>query len=145
MFVVRSLLFRKLKRLKLHYFALSGGGSSIGSTSHSAPVEYLFIPVLTDRGVFRGGALDHEQRPFFGLHLILDRKTGLILGEKIFILIFVLLKFSEVPAPLFKILRTTMRPHRSGAGTIYCLDDFENWLRFIEKIVLKCTVSCRCV
>ena len=36
---------------------------------------------------------------FFGLHLILDRKTGLILGGKIFILIFVILKFSEFPAP----------------------------------------------
>ena len=36
---------------------------------------------------------------FFGLHLILDRKIGLILGETIFILIYVLLKFSEIPAP----------------------------------------------
>ena len=44
---------------------------------------------------------------FFGLHLCLDRKTGLILGEKIFILILVLLKFSEfsatpTPPPLSK-------------------------------------------
>ena len=31
--------------------------------------------------------------------VILDRKIGLILGEIIFILIFVLLDFSEVPAP----------------------------------------------
>ena len=35
----------------------------------------------------------------FGLQLILDRKIGLILGDTIFILNFVLLKFSEFPAP----------------------------------------------
>ena len=80
MFVVRSLLFRKLKRLKLHYFALSGGGSSIGSTSHSAAVEHLFIPVLTDRGVFRGGALDHEQRPFFWSSPNFGQKNGTDFG-----------------------------------------------------------------
>ena len=36
---------------------------------------------------------------------------GLILGEKIFILMFILLKFSEFPGPpLFKILRTLLFP-----------------------------------
>ena len=41
-----------------------------------------------------------EWKPFFfGLHLILGRKTGLVLGWKIFILVFINLKFSEFPAP----------------------------------------------
>ena len=37
------------------------------------------------------------------------QKIGQILVETIFILISVLLKFSEVPSPLFKILRTLVR------------------------------------
>ena len=36
---------------------------------------------------------------FFGLHLILCIKTDLVLGWKIFILIFIILKFSEFPGP----------------------------------------------
>ena len=36
---------------------------------------------------------------FFGLHLILGRKTDLVLGWKIFIPVFTILKFSEFPAP----------------------------------------------
>ena len=39
---------------------------------------------------------------FFGFQLILDRKIALILGEKIFILIFVLFKFSEFLPPPFQ-------------------------------------------
>ena len=55
---------------------------------------------------------------FFGLHLILDRQTGLILGGKIFILTFVLLKFSEFPAPLpfQNPAYTTGRSHEFGLG-----------------------------
>ena len=34
---------------------------------------------------------------FFGLHLILGRKTDLVLGRKIFILIFIIFKFSVFP------------------------------------------------
>ena len=39
---------------------------------------------------------------FVGLHLILGRKADLVLGWKIFIVIFIILKFSEFPAPLFE-------------------------------------------
>ena len=47
---------------------------------------------------------------FFPLHLILGKKSDYILVEQFLILIFVLLKFSEVPGlPLFKILRTLLR------------------------------------
>ena len=35
----------------------------------------------------------------FSLHLILGRKADLILGWKIFILVFIILKFSEFPGP----------------------------------------------
>ena len=35
----------------------------------------------------------------FGLHVTLDRKNELILGVKIFILDFLILKFSESPGP----------------------------------------------
>ena len=45
---------------------------------------------------------------FFGLHLILDRKTDLVLGWKFFILVFIILKFLP-PPPLSKILRTLLR------------------------------------
>ena len=38
-----------------------------------------------------------EWRPFFCLHLILGRKTDLVLGRKIFILVFINLKFSGPP------------------------------------------------
>ena len=34
---------------------------------------------------------------FFGLHLILGRKTDLVLGWKIFILVFIILKFLAPP------------------------------------------------
>ena len=46
-----------------------------------------------------------EWRPFFfffGLHLILGRKTDLLLGWKIFILVFINLKFSGPPPPPFE-------------------------------------------
>ena len=39
---------------------------------------------------------------FFTVHLILDRTTGPILGGKIFIMIFVILKFFEFPGPPFQ-------------------------------------------
>ena len=39
---------------------------------------------------------------FFGLHLILGRKTDLVLDWKIFILIFINLKFFGLPSPLFE-------------------------------------------
>ena len=35
----------------------------------------------------------------FGLHIILSRKTDLVLGWKIFILVFINLKFSAFPGP----------------------------------------------
>ena len=43
---------------------------------------------------------------FFGLHLSLGWKTDLVLGWKIFILVFIILKFSG--SPLSKILRTLL-------------------------------------
>ena len=51
-----------------------------------------------------------EYRPFFfGLNLILGRKTDLVLGWKIFNLVFINLKFSAPPPPpLSKILRTIL-------------------------------------
>ena len=45
---------------------------------------------------------------FFGLHLILGRKTDLVLGWKIFILVFIILKFPPPPPPLSKILLTLL-------------------------------------
>ena len=49
----------------------------------------------------------------FGVHLILDGKTGPILGGKSFIVIFVILKFFEFPGlPLSKILRTLLVKHK---------------------------------
>ena len=39
---------------------------------------------------------------FFGLHLILGRKTDLVLGWKIFILVFIILKFSEFSGSPFQ-------------------------------------------
>ena len=38
---------------------------------------------------------------FFGLHLTFDRKNGLIVGVKVFILDFLILRFSESPGPPF--------------------------------------------
>ena len=50
-----------------------------------------------------------EWKPFcFGYHLSLGRKTNLVWGWKIFILVFITLKVSEFPAPLSKILRTLL-------------------------------------
>ena len=46
---------------------------------------------------------------FVGLHLIFGRKTDLVLGWKIFILVFIILKFSG--PPLSKILRTLLAVH----------------------------------
>ena len=41
-----------------------------------------------------------ERRPlFFGIHLSLSRKMDLVLGWKIFILVFIIFQFSEFPAP----------------------------------------------
>ena len=37
---------------------------------------------------------------FFGLHLILGRKTDLVLGWKIFILVFIILNILKFSAPL---------------------------------------------
>ena len=46
---------------------------------------------------------------FFSFHLILGRKTDLVLGWKVFILVFIILKFSEFSGPpLSKILRTLL-------------------------------------
>ena len=48
---------------------------------------------------------------FFGLHLSLGRKMDLVLGWKIFILVFIIFKFSEfLPPPLSKIQRTLLLP-----------------------------------
>ena len=54
--------------------------------------------------------LNLSENPFFfGLLLSLGWKTYLVLGWKIFILVFIILKFSEFPAPpLSKILRTLL-------------------------------------
>ena len=43
--------------------------------------------------------LNLSEDVFFGRHLNLGRKTDLVLGWKIFILVFIILKFSEFPAP----------------------------------------------
>ena len=45
---------------------------------------------------------------FFGLHLILGRKTDLVLGWKIFILVFIILNILKFSAPLSKILRALL-------------------------------------
>ena len=46
---------------------------------------------------------------FFGLYLIMGRKTDFVSGWKIFILVFISLKFVEFPGPpLLKILRTLL-------------------------------------
>ena len=39
---------------------------------------------------------------FYGLHLILGRKTDLVLGWKIFVLVSINLKFSAPPLPPFE-------------------------------------------
>ena len=52
--------------------------------------------------------LNLSEDRFFGLHLIFGRKTDWFWLEKIFILVFVILKFSEFPAPLSKILCTLL-------------------------------------
>ena len=43
-----------------------------------------------------------ERKPFLGIHLSLGRKTDLVLGWKIFILVFINLKFSEFPGSPFR-------------------------------------------
>ena len=44
--------------------------------------------------------LNFSEDLFFSLHLSFGRKADLVLGWKIFILVFIILKFSEFPAPL---------------------------------------------
>ena len=97
---------------------------------------------------------------FFGLHLILGRKTDLILGWKIFILVFIILKFSEFPGlpppPLSKILRTILvifikeltKIGDSDALTIFskikekrALPEVENFFLEIRAITRQTTLT----
>ena len=66
----------------------------------------MFCALLLDFGLKNGG--NFSEGLFFALHLISGEKSDQIWVEQFLVQIFVLLKFSEVPAPLFKILRTLL-------------------------------------
>ena len=80
----------------------------------------LFLGVLPNFGPKTG--LNLSEGLFFvcfALHLTFDRKNGLIVDVKIFIQDFLILRFSESPAPPFsKILRTLLATtcYLSGHG-----------------------------
>ena len=67
---------------------------------------------------------------FFGLHLILGMKTDLVLSWKIFILIFITLKFSEFPA---------LPPYCSPVYTLVpnLWSFWENWTRTDHGYILQ--------
>ena len=75
---------------------------------------------LTSTKVWVKTRTKFEWRPFFWSSPNVGQKNRLILGKIIFILIFVLLKFSEVPGPPFS--KSCVRYWRVGVLSVHTLN-----------------------